>query len=168
MKGVNKLEEKVHTLKEVVDTIASEVVDTIASFVNMLNKGFEHVAKTYGDEAATKYANAVGDGLVPATVKVADGDGSKIIDELARIHAMMGGDVKIVEDDEKKQAVIMCNSGGRMKRQGLITQRRKDGMPYYCWHCPLWWEKQLQELGHNFVFHYSEEGPCIYEFRKRK
>lgn len=145
----------------------ADVVGTLEAFTNWGKAGIEFVARNYGDEAVEKYLRDCGPALVEPILRAAGGDGRKIIDLLEPGHRLMGSKTEIVEDDEKKQLVIICNSGGRMKRQDLITCRRKDGTPYYCYHCTVWWETMLREAGYDFKFHYSEEGACICEFRKK-
>jgi hypothetical protein len=145
-----------------------DVHAALGSFTNWGNFGVEYVAKNYGDREAVAYLRHCGYALVKPVIEGAGGEGEKIIDSLEMFHRLMGSEVKVTEDDEKKQLVVVnCASGDRMKRQGLITQRREDDTPYYCYHCTLWWEEMLKEAGFSFAFHYSEDGPCIYEYKKR-
>ncbi|MBW2057285.1 MAG: hypothetical protein JRJ26_07290 [Deltaproteobacteria bacterium] len=151
------------------NTFKKEVVHAaLESFTNWGNSGVQYVAKAYGDRAAVEYLRECGYALVRPVVENAGKEGEKVIDGLEMFHRLMGSQVKVEEDEESKRLVVVnCASGDRMKRQGLITQRRKDNTPYYCYHCTLWWEEMLKEAGFNFAFHYSEDGPCIYEYKKR-
>lgn len=151
------------------DTFRKQDVHTaLESFTNWGNSGVEYVAKTYGDRAAVDYLRECGYALVRPVVENAGKEGEKVIDGLEMFHHLMGSQIKVEEDEGGKRLVVVyCASGDRMKRQGLITQRRKDNTPYYCYHCTLWWEQMLKDAGFDFAFHYSEAGPCVYEYKKR-
>ena len=140
----------------------------IDGLANLVAGCMDWIGAEYGDEAAEKCLRYIGQYFAVPAFEAAQGDGIKVL-EIVREMQRVIGDVKVVEDDEKVQTLWMCGTAGRMKREKspLVARRNKEGLPYYCGHCPLWWETMAQEAGYNMRFYYSEDGPCVFEYRKK-
>ena len=62
--------------------------------------------------------------------------------------------------DRLKEAVVVrgtCGTGGRYVREAG-TAHDSEGVPYYCVHCPIWWEEMPKEFGINLTFQMGDQG----------
>ena len=83
-----------------------------------------------------------------------------------QMDSLPDGNFALEETDEEIVVSGRCGSGGRWIREGQ-TARNQEGVPYYCVHCPIWWEEIPKEYDLKMTFHRSENGDnCAWKVRK--
>ena len=78
----------------------------------------------------------------------------------------IGGQFTLEETDEAIVVRGTCGTGGRYVREAG-TARDSEGVPYYCVHCPIWWQEMPKEFGINLTFEMGNQGVgCAWRLQK--
>src|SRR3989338_484665 len=151
-------------LKAEYKRMQNDYAECLWAFVKWCGVAFNYVGKELGEEEVKKIPKYL--------VKFFE----NLIFEKGGVHTLktlkwfvdvLGSDFKWVEDDEKIILKGVCNSGGRLEREG-ISKRNKEGVSYYCSHCKQWYEdlaKQWYDLDIKFQYKPGGQG-CTFTFMK--
>jgi len=78
----------------------------------------------------------------------------------------IGGEFTIEETDSEIVVSGSCGTGCRYVREEG-GERNKEGVPFYCVHCPIWWEEMPKEFGLEMSFHMGDQGiGCAWRVEK--
>ena len=144
--------------------------DNTWNYIQAYARACDYIGETFGDEALRQFHVETGLQRAHPALKIAAERGAaKFMKVLRRqMDSLPDGDFELVETDEEIIVQGRCGSGGRWIREGH-TARNSEGVPYYCVHCPIWWEEMPKELDIPMTFHPSEDGEnCAWKLKKSK
>ena len=143
-------------------------MDNTWSYIQAYARSCDYIGKTFGDEALRQFHVDTGHKRArPALEMAAEKGVDKFMKMMCRqMDNLPDGDFALEETDEEIIVRGRCGSGGRWIREGL-TARNSEGVPYYCVHCPIWWEEIPKEFSIPMTFHPSRDGDdCAWKVRK--
>ncbi len=106
------------------------------------------------------------------------------LERLAGSHNSLGSAIKSVEEKEDRYVLTLdpCDSGGLMRRKGMLATDRgvtkkgypwswgRAGVPYYCAHCAIGGEiipmERKGKAWYTMEFPDDPQAPCVYNFLK--
>jgi len=137
------------------------------SYVQAYAQACDFIGKNFGDEALRQFHVQRGKKRAYPTLKLAAEKGvEKFMDMMCQHMNNVGGEFTLEETDDEIIVSGKCGTGGRYVREEA-TERSKEGVPYYCVHCPIWWEEMPKEFGLKMSFEMGNQGiGCTWRTKK--
>jgi len=137
------------------------------SYARSYARACDFIGLNFGDEAVRRFHTESGRKRAIPTLKLAAEKGvDKFMNMMCQHMNNIGGDFTLEETETEIVVRGTCGTGGRYIREEG-TARDKDGVPYYCVHCPIWWEEMPKEFGLKLTFHMADQGNgCAWRVEK--
>lgn len=151
-------------LKAEYKRMQSDYDECLWAFVKWCGVAFNYVGEKLGEEEVEKYSEYIAEVFAKPMFEKG---GVHTLKSLKWFVDVLGSDFKWIEDDEKIILKGICNSGGKLEREG-ISKRNKQGVSYYCSHCKQWYEdlaKKWDDLDIEFDYKPNGQG-CTFTFMK--
>lgn len=142
--------------------------DNTWNYIQAYARACDYIGNTFGDDALRQFHLDTGIKRARPALKIAaEKSPEKFMKVLHRqMDSLPDGNFDLQETDKEIIVSGRCGSGGRWIREGQ-TARNKEGVPYYCVHCPIWWEELPKEFNIPMTFHPSVNGDnCAWKLRK--
>lgn len=128
------------------------------SYVQSFARACDYIGVTFGDEAVRQFHIESGKKRAIPTLELALEKGvDKFMTMICQHMNNVGGEFTLNESGQEIIVRGTCGTGGRYVRE-VGSAVNDEGVPYYCVHCPIWWEEMPQELGLNMSFEIGEQG----------
>lgn len=128
------------------------------AYVHAYARACDFIGRNFGDAALRQFHVESGEESAHPRLKLAAELGPENFMPLLCEHLNnIGGDFTL---EETEAAIVVrgtCGTGGRYVREAG-TARNSEGVPYYCVHCPIWWQEMPEEFGIRLSFEMGEEG----------
>ena len=151
-------------LKAEYKKMQNDYSECLWAFVKWCGVAFNYIGEKFGDEEVENYSEYIAEAFARPMLEKG---GVHTLKTLKWFVDVLGSDFKWIEDDEKIVLKGICNSGGRLEREG-ISKRNKKGVSYYCSHCKQWYEdlaKEWYDLDIEFDYKPNGKG-CTFTFMK--
>ena len=141
--------------------------DNMWSYVQSYARACDYIGQNFGDEALRQFHVESGRKRAVPTLELAANKGlGKFMNMMHQHMNNIGGDFTIEETDTEIVVKGTCGTGGRYVRE-VGSATNAQGVPYYCVHCPIWWEEMPRELGLKLTFHMGDQGiGCVWRVEK--
>ena len=139
----------------------------IWAYVHAYARACGFIGRNFGDEALRRCHGESGEESAHPRLKLAAEMGAEKLMPLLRDHLNnIGGEFTLEETDEAIEVRGTCGTGGRYVREAG-TARDSEGVPYYCVHCPIWWQEMPKEFGISLSFEMGKQGVgCAWRLEK--
>ena len=128
------------------------------AYVHAYARACDFIGRNFGDEALRQFHVEAGkESAHPRLRLAAEVGAEKFMPLLCEHMNNIGGEFTLEETDEAIVVRGTCGTGGRYVREAG-TAHDKEGVPYYCVHCPIWWEEMPKEFGINLTFQMGDQG----------
>jgi hypothetical protein len=159
--------DKTPVSREDYDRMEQIHMNNLWNYVQAYARACDFIGKNFGDQALRQFHVESGKQRAYPTLKLAAEKGvEKFMNILFQHMNNIGGEFTIEETDEEIVVSGKCGTGGRYVRE-VGGERNKEGIPYYCVHCPIWWEEMPKEFGLKMSFHIDDQGnDCAWRVKK--
>jgi hypothetical protein len=157
--------------RETLQELVKKQEENTWSYIQSSAQARDYIGTNYGDDAVWKYFEEEGrDFAIPllefAAAAGAEGGELLMKGTLEQMNSLPDGNFELTETDTEMTVQGRCGSGGRWIREGKAA-RNAEGVPYYCFHCLLWWDEWPKQIGVPMSFHRSETGEsCAWKLQK--
>jgi hypothetical protein len=137
------------------------------AYVHAYARACDFIGRNFGDEALRRFHVESGEESAHPRLKLAAEMGPEKFMPLLRDHMNhLGGEFTLEETEEAIVVRGTCGTGGRYVRVAG-TARDGEGVPYYCVHCPIWWQEMPKQFGIKLTFERGEQGVgCAWRLEK--
>jgi hypothetical protein len=159
--------EKDQVSREEFERMEQMHLNNLWAYVHAYARACDFIGKNFGDEALRQFHVESGVESAHPRLELAAEKGAANFMPLLRDHMNnIGGDFTLEETDDAIVVRGTCGTGGRYVREAG-TARDSEGVPYYCVHCPIWWEEMPKEFGIKMTFERAEDGiGCAWRLEK--
>jgi len=149
------------------DKQVSRLLEGIWGYVRAYARACDFIGRNFGDEALRKFHAEYGEERArPGLERVAEVGAPRFMNSICRQMNLVGGDFSMREDENEIVVQGRCQSGGRYVREAG-TAVDKDGVPFYCVHCGIWWRELPARLGVPLTFDSDPQGmTCAWRYVK--
>ena len=153
--------------RETFDRMERRHLNNVWRYVHIFGRACDFIGRNFGDEALRRFHLEMGRERAVPTLKQLDGmDRRKYMENTCRHMNNVGGDFILEETDSEFIVRGTCASGGRYVRESGSAVNA-EGVPYYCVHCPIWWQELPREMGIEMSFEIGEQGVgCAWRLKK--
>jgi hypothetical protein len=137
------------------------------AYVHAYARACDFIGRNFGDEALFRFHVESGEESAHPRLRLAAEMGpEKLMPLLCEHMNNIGGDFTLEETDEAIVVRGTCGTGGRYVREAG-TARNREGVPYYCVHCPIWWQEMPKQFGIKLSFEMGDQGVgCAWRLEK--
>ena len=159
--------DKTMVSREAYDRMEKIHLNNLWNYVQAYARACDYIGKNFGDEAVRQFHVQRGrERAIPALKQAAEKGVDKFMSMMHQHMNNIGGAFTLEETDDEIIVRGKCSTGGRYIREEG-TERSKEGVPYYCVHCPIWWEEIPRELGVKIYFDMDDQGnDCAWRAKK--
>jgi hypothetical protein len=143
--------------------------ENLWGYVHAYARACDFIGRNFGDEALRRFHIESGiESAHPRLKLAAELGAEKFMPLLCEHMNNIGGDFTLEETDEAIVVSGTCGTGGRYVREEG-SARDGEGVPYYCVHCPIWWQEMPKEFGIRLSFRMGDQGVgCAWRLEKSK
>jgi hypothetical protein len=143
------------------------LLDGVWGYVRGFGRAIDFIGRNFGDEALRRFFAEYGEERArPGLENIAEVGALRFMNGMCRHMNLIGGDFTLREDDREIVIQGRCPSGGRYIREAS-KDADKDGVPYYCVHCGIWWKELPARLGVPLTFDRDPNGlTCAWRYVK--
>jgi hypothetical protein len=141
--------------------------NNVWAYVHAYARACDFIGRNFGDEALRRFHVESGEESAHPRLRLAAEKGPEKFMPLLRDHMnQLGGEFTLEETEEAIVVRGTCGTGGRYVREAG-TARDSEGVPYYCVHCPIWWEEMPKQFGIELSFEMGKNGVgCAWRLAK--
>jgi len=149
--------------EEEYDRMVQSSRGTLWGYAQLFGTACDFVGRNFGDGAVRKLHIEAGKTFAHSMLKLGGPECMRLIWQTLKNG---GSEFTIEENDEEIVVTGTCNTGGRYAREGLSAYN-SEGVPYYCVHCPIWWQEMPSEFGLKMTFEMGDRGRgCTWRLRR--
>ena len=128
------------------------------NYVHAYAQACDFIGRHLGDQALRRFYEERGKKRAFPALKQAAEKGVDKFMHMMHLHMNnVGGEFTYEESDNEIVVSGTCGTGGRYIREEH-TGLNSEGVPFYCMHCPIWWEEMPKECGLKMSFHIGDNG----------
>ena len=141
--------------------------NNIWGYVQAYARACDYIGTNFGDKALRQFHVETGKKRAYPTLKQAAEKGiDKFMNMMFQHMNNIGGEFTLEETENAIVVKGKCGTGGRYIRE-VGSARNADGVPYYCVHCPIWWEEMPKHFDLKMTFHMADQGDgCAWRVEK--